>query len=240
MLRALDDNDDDALAMTAAPAFDRFQRLWAAATLCALLAACAAPLPPGPRGGTAPSSDLPAPAVPADGRGSAAPTAPASPAPATASPVSTEQRFLEDWFRGTPVVIALQGAATLAVDVPMANSFDPGASVVKPALGAVLDRVAESLRRQPATRITIAAAPDAHGPAALAATRAQRVRDHLVSRQVPPARIATLGGSAPGAPVQLRIVLPAAPIARLDDKSLVVPAAGVKPASTAKPQKSLR
>jgi hypothetical protein len=33
----------------------------------------------------------------------------------------------------------------------------------------------------------------------------------------------------------LRITLPAAPIARLDDTSLPVPASGVKPASTARP-----
>jgi hypothetical protein len=151
------------------------------------------------------------------------------------SPLATEQRWLDDWFRGTPVAIAFQAPATLAVDVPPANSFEPGSSAPKAALVAVLDRVAESLRRQPTTRITIATAGDVGGAPTLAQARAQRVRDHLVSRQVAATRVSTLPGSHAGAGVQLRIVLPAAPIARLDDASLPVPASGVKPVSTARP-----
>jgi outer membrane protein OmpA-like peptidoglycan-associated protein len=80
--------------------------------------------------------------------------APRAPAPGTpsATPLATEQRFLEDWFRGTPVVIAAQPPVTLQLDVPLANSFDAGKADIKPALNAVLDRVAQSLLRQNAAR----------------------------------------------------------------------------------------
>jgi hypothetical protein len=147
----------------------------------------------------------------------------------------TEQRWLDDWFRGTPVVIALQEPATLAVDVPAAHTFEPRSTAPKPALVAVLDRVAESLRRQSTTRVSITATSDVGGPSTQAQARTQRVRDHLVSRQIAATRVSMVPGSAAGTGVQLRITLPAAPIARLDDSSLPVPASGVKPASTARP-----
>jgi outer membrane protein OmpA-like peptidoglycan-associated protein len=159
--------------------------------------------------------------------------APRAPSPGTppATALATEQRFLEDWFRGTPVVIAAQPPATLQLDVPLANSFDAGKADIKPALNAVLDRVAQSLLRQSAARIHINAPADANGNAltapALAQSRAQRLREALGSKGIAATRVAvTETAPRSGGPVQLRLTIPvngAQPIAR--SKGDVGPAA---------------
>jgi outer membrane protein OmpA-like peptidoglycan-associated protein len=183
--------------------------------------------------------------APAPNASSADPNAaprPSAPTMPPANPLATEQRFLEDWFRGTPVVIAAQPPVTLQLDVPLANSFDTGKADIKPALNAVLDRVAQSLLRQSAARINVNAPADASGSAALAQSRAQRVREALGSKGVAATRVG-LSETAPraGGPVQLRLTIPGAgsqPIARLNksDGSTAAPqAGGVKPVSTAKP-----
>ena len=163
------------------------------------------------------------------------PGRPAPPAPV--SPLVAEQRWLDDWFRGTPVVIALADPGTLNVEVPLANSFDAGSSALKPALVAVLDRVATSLRRQATLRVSVAAPADAGGAAPLATTRTQRVREHLVSRGVAAVRVAGGASARAGAPVQLRMVIAPQPIARLDDARLPVPALGVKPVAASSPKR---
>ena len=123
------------------------------------------------------------------------------------SPLVTEQRWLAEWFRGTPVLVTLTEPQTLGVDTPLAHCFNAGSSTLKPALAAVLDQVATSLRRQPAMRVAIAAPADAGGNARLAASRAQTVREHLVSRGVAATRLTGSGTAPPGGAVQLRIVL---------------------------------
>ncbi len=155
-------------------------------------------------------------------------TGPAPPAPA----LVTEQHWLEEWFRGTPVVITLRDANTLAVDVPLAHSFATGSSSVKPALAAVLERVAASLRRQPALRISISAPTDTDGAASLAASRTQKVREQLVSRGVAEARTTGLGTARAGTAVELRLIAAAPQIVRLDDAALPPPAPA--PASSAR------
>ena len=196
-------------------------------TVLAVLAGCASQVPkagsatPAPATGTAPSQP-------------STPPRPAPP-PAVVSPLMSEQRWLEEWFRGTPVVIALADSSTLAVDVPLVNSFDAGSSSIKPALAAVLDRVATSLRRQPAMRVSIAAPADANGGAALTASRTQQVREHLVSRGVSATRMAAAGAVRAGTAVQLRIVVTPQAIGHLDDATLPVPASGVKPTAAAAP-----
>lgn len=190
------------------------------------LAACSTPVP-GPGSGPGTGSG----GAPATAPAAAPPSAPARPAaPAVVTPLVSEQRWLDEWFRGTPVAIALADANTLAVDVPLPNCFDSGSSKLKPALVAVLDRVATSLRRQASVRISIATPSDAGGNAALASARATQVRDHLVSRGVPVTRMAGVGTARAGAPVQLRLMTLPQAIERLDDATLPVPAAGVKPA----------
>jgi outer membrane protein OmpA-like peptidoglycan-associated protein len=126
----------------------------------------------------------------------------------SATPLATEQRFLEDWFRGTPVVIAAQPPTTLQLDVPLANSFDAGKADIKPALNAVLDRVAQSLMRHAGARITVTAPPDASGSAALSQARAQRVRDSLATKGVAATRVSLVESARAGTAVQLRLSMP--------------------------------
>jgi outer membrane protein OmpA-like peptidoglycan-associated protein len=163
-------------------------------------------------------------------------TAPAAPHPgahttpraAVPTALATEQRFLEDWFKGTPVRITLQGSGPLVVEVPLAHSFEAGATTLKPALAAVLDRVAESLRRQGATRVLVAAPADAGAAATQAQLRMVRVREHLTARGVAATRVGLQPASTAVAGVQLRIALVAAPVMRLDDADLPAAPFGTK------------
>ncbi len=214
------------LAVTPRPV--RFAPCWRPVTLglcwLALLAGCATPPAPTPTSG-----------APAPGAVALPPAAPrATPPAAVISPLASEQRWFEDLFRGTPVVIALVDANTLAVDVPLANSFDAGKSAVKPALAKVLEYVTTSLRRQPAMRLSIAAPADATaGNVALAAARAQQVREALLARGVAATRLAGVGTARAGAPVQLRLLIAPQGISRLDDATLPLPVPGNRSASSA-------
>ena len=97
------------------------------------------------------------------------------------------------------------------MDVPLVHCFEAGRSELKPALAAVLDKVAESLRRVPQARLPLVAAPaDAGSVAAvpgLALERAARVPKHLQSRGVAAARLGKPAATAAGA-VQLRMETP--------------------------------
>ena len=96
-----------------------------------------------------------------------------------------ERQWLESWFKGTPVRIAQRPDGAIDIDVPREFCFDAGSSAVKPALAAVLDKLAESLRRVPLARVPLIAAPaDAATAPSLALQRAQQVRDGLRSRGV--------------------------------------------------------
>ena len=138
------------------------------------------------------------------------PAAPAAPAEGATPPsrLDVERQWLQSWFQGTPVLIARQGPA-LRVDVPLVHAFAPGQPQVKPALGAVLDKVAESLRRNPQARLRLVAAPGdgaGSGPAdvALATQRATQVRTHLRQRGVAESRLAGPSRTTVTA-VQLRV-----------------------------------
>ena len=197
----------------------RFDLRTAAVSLLALtaLSACETPAP---QPGAPSASTVPGTAPPA----AAAPSRPVPP-----SPLVAEQRWLDEWFRGTPVTIALVDINTLAVDVPLANSFDTGKSAVKPALAAVLDRIATSMHRQATVRLSIAGPLDPMGgSAALASARAQQVRGHLVARGVLATRVIGVGTSKAGAPLQLRLFVGPQAIDKLDDAALPAPAAGIK------------
>lgn len=113
---------------------------------------------------------------------------------------------MQAWFRDTPVRIVEAEDGGLAVTVPREFSFNPGRSEVRPPLAAVLDKVAESLRRSPTLRLSLLAAPG-DGSArsvALALERARQVQRHLRSRGVAPARLGTPTGGAAAA-MQLRL-----------------------------------
>jgi outer membrane protein OmpA-like peptidoglycan-associated protein len=162
---------------------------------------------------------------------------PGTPGAPPTTPLATEQRFLEDWFRGTPVVIAAQPPTTLQLDVPLANSFDAGKADVKPALNAVLDRVAQSLLRHAGARITVTVSADAAGPATLAQARAQRVRDSLAAKGIAATRVSLIESARGGSPVQLRLSMPTVssqPVAARRSEG-DRPRGGVQPVSTRRP-----
>ena len=134
---------------------------------------------------------------------------PVDAAASLAASMTVERQWLASWFKGTPVVIAQRRDGAITVDVPREFCFDPGRTAVKPALAAVLDKVAESMRRVPATQLAWLAAPDdANGGGPLAVQRASQVRDHLRGRGVAPVRLGKASvATAPA--VQLRIEGPA-------------------------------
>ena len=89
--------------------------------------------------------------------------------------------------------------------MPREFCFDPGNDAVKPALGAVLDKVAQSLRRTPIAELHLIAAPsDPSGSADPRLQRATRVDEYLRARGVAAARLAK-PSAASGAAVQLRM-----------------------------------
>jgi outer membrane protein OmpA-like peptidoglycan-associated protein len=127
-----------------------------------------------------------------------------------AEALAVERQWLASWFRGTPVVLAQRSTGAVTIDVPREFSFEPGRSKVKPALGAVLDKVAESLLRVPSAYVVIVAAPDdtaVSGP--LAQQRAAQVHEHLRARGVAAARIARPSTAGAGT-VHLRLAAPPA------------------------------
>ena len=159
------------------------------ASLCVTalaVAACTSVKAPGPPGQSAPPSS-------ADQRAAASAT------------MGVERQWLQSWFKDTPVRIAQRSDGAVTVDIPVEFSFDTGRSTVKPALAAVLDKVAESMRRVPAMRLPLLAAPEgATGGAPLAAQRALQVQKHLLNRGVAAARIGP-PTSTTAAAVQLRL-----------------------------------
>ena len=166
------------------------------------LGGCASGPPPEP------PTPAPAPVAPV----AAAPVAPTASAPtaaeqrtASASTLSVERQWLASWFKGTPVVVAQRQNGAVVVEVPREFCFEPGQDAIKPALAAVLDKVAQSMRRTAIAELHLIAAPtDAGGAAALALRRAGRVYDFLRSHGVSEARLVKPSPTSSPA-VQLRI-----------------------------------
>ena len=149
-------------------------------------------------------------APPASSAASTPAPAPATPDQRAAAPaqLAVEQQWLSAWFKGTPVRIRQGEDGALTIDVPREFCFDPGRSVVKPALAAVLDKTAESLRRVPQAEVALIAAPaDGSGAHALAVQRATQVREHLRARGVNTNRLGKPVAASTAA-VQLRIDAP--------------------------------
>ncbi|MCA0244345.1 MAG: hypothetical protein LCI02_26350 [Proteobacteria bacterium] len=158
----------------------------------ALLQACGTPSRP-PAAGRAPEPAMPS----------------APPAAARPGVLELERQWLQSWFAQTPVAITLGADGALAVEVPRDFCFDAAHSAVKPPLAAVLDKVAESLRRRRHLRLTLLAAPDDPTPnAGLARQRGLQVRAHLQGRGVAETRLAAPTMAA-GAALRLKLALPA-------------------------------
>ena len=130
----------------------------------------------------------------------APPAAPSTPAQRTARSPRPWRSSGSGWARGSATRrcgSAQRGDGAVSVEVPREFSFEPGKSSVKPALAAVLDKVAESLRRVPQAQVALLAAPDdAEVATPLATQRAERMRDHLRSRGIAESR---LGRPSPAA-----------------------------------------
>jgi outer membrane protein OmpA-like peptidoglycan-associated protein len=135
-----------------------------------------------------------------------APAPVARPAPSARpdTALATERAWLQSWFSGTPVVIAQHNGGPVSVDVPREFCFDAGRSKIQPPLAAVLDKVAQSLRRTGAQLPVLAAPGDAAAASPLAVQRAQAVRKHLLDRGVPAAQLGTPSATTVAA-VQLRM-----------------------------------
>ena len=128
-------------------------------------------------------------------------SAASSPGPAHVT-LASEQVRLSELFRGTPVVIAMQSDGGLRVAVPLQFSFDPASTVVKPPLGAVLDRLARSqLTETTRMRLRVSSDAGAANPA-LSRGRAERARDYLVAHGIAASRI-TLAGNAKAEGVEI-------------------------------------
>jgi outer membrane protein OmpA-like peptidoglycan-associated protein len=161
--------------------------------LALALAGCAS----GPPSASAPSAAAESPPAP--------PPTPAQQRTAAASTLAVERQWLASWFKGTPVVVAQRADGAVVVDVPREFCFERGHDAVKPALAAVLDKVAQSLRRTAIAELHLIAAPgDPGGDAGLGLQRASRVHDYLRARGVSAARLAK-PSAAGGAAVQLRM-----------------------------------
>jgi outer membrane protein OmpA-like peptidoglycan-associated protein len=146
---------------------------------------------------------------PSSSTSSPAPTPAPAPTPdqraAAPAHLAAERQWLSSWFKGTPVKIRQVDENAIAIDVPREFCFDQGASKVKPALGAVLDKMTQSLQRVPIAQVTLIAAPaDAQVNNELALKRATQVQQHLRNAGV---RADRLGkpSIASGPVVQLRM-----------------------------------
>jgi outer membrane protein OmpA-like peptidoglycan-associated protein len=119
--------------------------------------------------------------------------------------LSAERQWLMSWFKGTPVRIRQADDSAITIDVPREFCFDPGKTAVKPALGAVLDKMSQSLNRIPLANVTLIAAPaDGPGAAALALQRAAQVQQHLRAAGVRAERLGKPSVASASA-VQLRM-----------------------------------
>ncbi len=102
-----------------------------------------------------------------------------------------ERQWLQSWFEGTPVTISLRGTHSMTIDIPRQHCFDTGSTRIRPALAAVLDKLAQSLRRLPYSNLAMIAAPEDGGAGrkSLGVQRATRIQRHLRSIGVPAAKL---------------------------------------------------
>lgn len=155
------------------------------AAALALLSACAAaPEPPAPAVSQATPTKVVTPAAPA-------------PQPQPAVDPRAQFRQLSESLASASAVVEETADGRVRISVPSDLSFDLGKADVQAAMGPLLDQVAESLNRHPATRAEIVGHTDASGRAAsnqaLSLRRAESTRDELVKRQVAAERLSVKG-----------------------------------------------
>lgn len=206
------------------PLSRRLARWRGGLSACALLGLVAC-------GSIAPPPSPPGPAAPKPGLPSRPPTPapePRPPAPPPPPPLAAESRWLNELFGATPVRVRDEADGSVMVQVPMVHAFEGAGTSPKPAMKAVLDRLSQSLLRQPTARLMV----EAPAPS----SRAAALRAHLLSRGIAAWRVSTSVAAAEAPAVLLRLQPGAASVLRLDDASLPPPAAGtVRPAPAAPP-----
>ena len=109
------------------------------------------------------------------------------------------------------MAIASETDGSVQLTVPLVHSFEGSSPAPKPALKAVLDKVGQSLKRQPTSRLSIAA------PGQAGTARAQAARQHVLARGVAQHRVTAAATEADK--VVLRLSLAPAPIGRLEDSA---------------------
>jgi uncharacterized protein (DUF2267 family) len=164
------------------------------------LAACAHKPAPAPAGAAAPPARA------------AQPEAARAPAPPP-SPLAAEQRWMHGLFAGTPVQLDNLADGSLRVQLPLAHAYEPQDTTPKAPLRAVLDRLGQSLARQPGAQLHLGPP----GPAAR--ERLAALRAHLGAQGVAPQR---LPATAPLASDKVLLRLAPAPgaVQRVDDAAL--------------------
>ena len=149
----------------------------AAAAALLFIAGCASQSAPPP---------APAPAV-----------APAAPANSWTARLAALKTDLETSTKGTGVVIEQTADNQLHLVIPNELSFDTGRSNVKRNLAQVLDKVAEGLKSATAASVRVVGHTDStgseEGNERLSVSRADSVRNHLVSRGISTTVITTDG-----------------------------------------------
>ncbi|HJV69675.1 hypothetical protein [Ideonella sp.] len=205
----------------------RLLRLGLAGLLLAGLQACqTARTPAAPGAPSAPGAEPSAP--------------PAKPTMPPDAPLAAEARWLGELFEGTPVKVSGERDGSVQLIVPMQYAFDASAATAaapKPPLQAVLDKLSQSLKRQPTAKLQ--ASPPA---GAASAERLAAIRTHLAARGVPAWRLAAAGPAPDAQQLLLRLVPPPSGLRRLDDSTLgpsgtgrvLPPAAASAPASPAR------
>jgi len=166
---------------------------------------------------------------------------PARPAMPADAPLAAEARWLGELFDGTPVKVSGERDGSVQLVVPMQYAFDAAAakaSAPKPPLLAVLDKLSQSMKRQPAAKLQ--ASPPG---GAASAERLAAIRTHLAGRGVPAWRIAAAGPAPDAQQLLLRLMPPPNGLRRLDDNTL--PTGGgagrlLPPAAASAPAGNLR
>src|SRR5512144_3308092 len=160
-----------------------------------------------------------APTKPTAPGASGAPGTAAEPPPRPGQPppkvLAAEVTWMKQLFEGTPVAVVAEDDGAMRVDVPLSFSFDDKSTAPTPPLRAVMDKVAQTLARQPSAKVHVGTP----GPAA----RATAMRNYLMGRGVVGLRVVALNPPPSDAAVTLRVVPGPVAIDKLDDKALPPP-----------------
>jgi len=142
--------------------------------------------------------------------GGKSPTAAAPSVVAAQAALTAERKWLQSWFDGTPVRVTQPADGPVTVEVPREFCFDPGRSAIKPPLSAVLEKLAQSLRRVPTATLVLLAAPADDATASPPALqRAGQIRQRLQTLRVPGPQLGPpTATSAPAVQLRLEIAAP--------------------------------